>query len=296
MKALVLSAGGAFGAYQIGVWRALEENGWRPDLIVGASIGAVNGFAISRGASAGDLLRIWRDEPLAIQQRARDEGRRTPPRVSLAKHTDLFTSWIGQVFAQWSGSKSHHDLLVTMTAWPSCALREVRDREVECAHLVASCAVPTVMPPARIDGRIYIDGGTFCPLPLRAALRAGATEVVAVDVLAASPCKTIRWARVVGTSLRNFVRREETEPSREELAGVRVQRVQPSRRLGNLDACFAWDPRQIETLAEAGYQAAKASLGGPLERTQPLARAMPLPAQQDCRAGSHYRESGAAIP
>jgi hypothetical protein len=100
----------------------------------------------------------------------------------------------------------------------------------------------------------------------------------------------------VGTSLRNFVRREWTEPRREELAGVRLQRVQPSRRLGNLDACFAWDPRQIEMLAEAGYQAAKATLGGPLERTQPLARAMPLPAQQECRAGGHYRESGAAMP
>jgi NTE family protein len=261
MKALVLSAGGSFGAYQIGAWSALEEHGWTPDLVVGASIGAVNGFAISRGASASDLLRLWRDEPLAVQRRARAEGQRTPPRVSLAKHTDLFRSWIEQVFGGWSGSPRRHDLLVTMTQWPNCALREVRDTEVGCAHLLASCSVPTIMPSVRIDGRVYIDGGTFCPLPLRAALRAGATEVVAVDVLAASPCKTIRWARIVGTSLRNLVRRELTEPSREELARVRLCRVQPSRRLGNLEACFAWDPHRIDALFEAGYRAARASLG-----------------------------------
>ncbi len=285
MKALVLSAGGSFGAYQIGAWRALEESGWRPDLIVGASIGAVNGFAISRGASASDLLRLWRDEPLAVQQRARAEGRRTPSRVSLARHTDLFRSWIEQVFERWTGSPRSHDLLVTMTAWPSCALREVRDQEVECAHLIASCAVPTVMPPARINGQVYIDGGTFCPLPLRAALRAGATEIVAVDVLAASPCKTIRWARVVGTSLRNFLRREATEPSPEDLARVQLQRVQPGKRLGNLDACFAWDPNQIDALSEAGYRAAKAQLVGSLQWRPRAARAYPLPAQRAFPAG-----------
>ncbi len=262
MKALVLSAGGSFGAYQIGAWRALEESGWQPDLIVGASIGAVNGFAISRGASAGDLLRMWRDEPLAVQEQARAEGRRAPSRVSLAKHTALFQSWIERVFDRWAGRARRQDLLVTMTAWPSCALREVRDLEVGCDHLIASCTVPTVMPLVRINGTVYIDGGTFCPLPLRAAVRAGATEIVAVDVLAASPCKVIRWARVVGTSVRNFVRGEATEPSREELARVRLRRVQPACRLGTLKDCFAWDPRQIDALAAAGYRAAEASLGG----------------------------------
>jgi NTE family protein len=296
MKALVLSAGGSFGAYQIGAWSALEESGWTPDLVVGASIGAVNGFAISRGASASDLLRLWRDEPLAVQRRARAEGRRTPPRVSLAKHTDLFRSWIEQVYAQWMAGPRRSGLLITMTQWPSCAIHEVWDSDVGCAHLTASCSVPTVMPPVRIDGRVYIDGGAFCPLPLRAALRAGATEIVAVDVLAASPCKTIRWARVAGTSLRNLVRRERTEPSREELARARLCRVQPSRRLGNLDACFAWDPRQIDALAEAGYRAAKARLDGGFRARQPVgAKPAPLAAQQafssvgDADSGSAMR-------
>ena len=46
MNALVLSAGGMFGAYQVGAWKVLADV-FQPDLIVGASIGAVNGWAIA---------------------------------------------------------------------------------------------------------------------------------------------------------------------------------------------------------------------------------------------------------
>ena len=46
MTALVLSAGGMYGAYQAGAWRVLAER-FQPDLIVGASIGAVNGARAS---------------------------------------------------------------------------------------------------------------------------------------------------------------------------------------------------------------------------------------------------------
>ena len=39
-KALVLAGGGARGSYQVGVWRALTELGWKPDLITGTSVGS----------------------------------------------------------------------------------------------------------------------------------------------------------------------------------------------------------------------------------------------------------------
>ena len=42
-KALVLSGGGGRGAYHIGVLRFLHEHEWFPDVVVGTSIGAVNG-------------------------------------------------------------------------------------------------------------------------------------------------------------------------------------------------------------------------------------------------------------
>src|SRR5271154_6890559 len=58
MKALVLSGGGMFGAYQAGAWKILADV-FQPDLIVGASIGALNGWAIAGGCEPDELIRRW---------------------------------------------------------------------------------------------------------------------------------------------------------------------------------------------------------------------------------------------
>jgi len=58
MNALVLSAGGMFGAYQVGAWKVLADV-FQPDLIVGASIGAVNGWAIAAGCPPDELIERW---------------------------------------------------------------------------------------------------------------------------------------------------------------------------------------------------------------------------------------------
>lgn len=48
-RALVLAGGGAKGSYQIGVWRALQELDWTPDIITGASVGTLNGCLFTMG-------------------------------------------------------------------------------------------------------------------------------------------------------------------------------------------------------------------------------------------------------
>ncbi|HDQ73033.1 MAG TPA: hypothetical protein ENN19_13210, partial [Chloroflexi bacterium] len=60
MRALVLSGGGGRGAYHVGVLRFLEEHEWTPDVVVGTSIGAVNGAAIASGHTAYSLWSLWR--------------------------------------------------------------------------------------------------------------------------------------------------------------------------------------------------------------------------------------------
>lgn len=56
----MLSGGGGRGAYHVGVLRFLEEHEWSPDIIVGTSIGAVNGAAIASGHTAHSLWSLWR--------------------------------------------------------------------------------------------------------------------------------------------------------------------------------------------------------------------------------------------
>src|ERR1700758_2284088 len=65
LTAFVLSGGASLGALQVGMLEALYEAGITPDLLVGASVGALNaGFVASRPQSpqtARDLGRVWRD-------------------------------------------------------------------------------------------------------------------------------------------------------------------------------------------------------------------------------------------
>ncbi|MGD8625529.1 MAG: patatin-like phospholipase family protein [Anaerolineae bacterium] len=65
-RALVLSGGGGRGAYQAGVCRVLEEKGWRPDMVVGNSIGATNGAILLAPAAGGSgaqrLEQLWREK------------------------------------------------------------------------------------------------------------------------------------------------------------------------------------------------------------------------------------------
>ncbi|HNJ12633.1 MAG TPA: patatin-like phospholipase family protein, partial [Anaerolineales bacterium] len=70
VRALVLSGGGGRGAFHAGVYKYLMESGkpkvdsahsaqWDPQVIVGTSIGAVNGAAIAQGMPADELVRVW---------------------------------------------------------------------------------------------------------------------------------------------------------------------------------------------------------------------------------------------
>lgn len=57
-KAVVLSGGGAKGGYQIGVWKVLRQMGFTPDIVVGTSVGALNG-ALMALDNFDAALDIW---------------------------------------------------------------------------------------------------------------------------------------------------------------------------------------------------------------------------------------------
>ena len=77
-QALVLAGGGAKGSYQVGVWQALQEIGWTPDIITGASVGALNGclFTMGKSKEAEDL---WRGLEIhdVLEVHRKPEARRT---------------------------------------------------------------------------------------------------------------------------------------------------------------------------------------------------------------------------
>ena len=255
MKALVLSGGAGFCAYQVGAWQALQEAGWEPDIVVGASVGAVNAYLISRNVSLSDLREIWLDLPAVVSKQA--GGRRLP----IWGEANLFRNWVSAVARNYGSRAIVKDLRITLTHLPSCAIRVARGGEITEKHLLASCSLFGVLPPAFVNDGYYMDGGTFCRLPLRQALLPEVTEIVAVDVLAVPSSMVVRRLVRGAAGTRNFLRRERPEPSDEELSGVRLLRVGHARPLGTTRQCFEWDPQRWESLLETGYRDTKSQMG-----------------------------------
>jgi NTE family protein len=230
MTALVLSAGGLWAAWEVGAWSVLRER-FRPDLIVGASAGAWNGWAIAGGCTPQDLARMWLDpatggimrfglhatgflqgEPL--RAKARELFHRFSPRVPFA-------------------------LTTVELPWLKC--RIVRDRDITWQHLAACCAIPAAFPPVEIGGRRYVDGGLRAGLPLWAAEELGATRAVALNVLNTPGFRLLQhmmWRKTAGASLQ-------------------VVRIEPSRRLGSLRDAVRWSPGNIQRWITQGEQDAK---------------------------------------
>jgi len=208
-----------FGAWQAGAWTALAPR-FSPDLIVGASVGSLNGYAIASGADPHALSLLWRRDSRLGRLCAdlRDLVRRFRPRM---------------------------DFAVVATELLRLKARIFRNQEVDWRHLAASCAIPLVVAPVRIDGRLYADGGLLNPLPVWAALELGATEIVALHALPKIPC---RWLEPPARLFRRFFGVNPPLPS-----GVSCSTVFPSAPLGSLRDALVWKRPNVERWLEQGF-------------------------------------------
>src|SRR5581483_391650 len=148
--ALVLSAGGMFGAYQAGAWKALAPV-FTPDLVVGTSAGSLNGWAIAGGCPPQDLIDIWLDPRMEKMMRVRWrwsswQGLWDPEPLETAAR-ELFERYHPRI-----------PYVLTVTHVPWMRARMVRGEQVTWRHLAASCAVPSGFPPVNIEGKRYVDG------------------------------------------------------------------------------------------------------------------------------------------
>jgi NTE family protein len=249
MKALVLSGGGGFGAYQVGAWRALSEANWQPDIVLGTSIGAVNAFLVSRGFSAEELRHAWLELPARFGP-TNGASRLFP----YSREIPRFRAWTTEIVRQFAARPLSCRLQVCMAELWSGAMRIVEDGAVGERHLLAACALPPLMPPVRIAGRLYLDGGTLYPVPLKEAVATGADEVIAVDLFLGAPCNAPRVLRLTTLWIRNLLRRETHHPAPEDLARVRLRFLGHPASLGTIRECFEWDPRRVERLIDMGYR------------------------------------------
>lgn len=172
--ALVLGSGGPRGFAHIGVLKALEEAGVKPDLIVGSSVGAMVGALYASGMNAGELERLAYD----INVMEFFEVRMVTG--SLATGAALQSYMNARV-----KDRPMEALGIPFVATAT----RVRDRELVLFNrgdtglaVRASSANPGQFEPVPIGAESYIDGDEVSPVPIRAARRLGARLVIAVNV------------------------------------------------------------------------------------------------------------------
>ena len=231
-----------FGAYQAGAWKALSAV-YRPDLIVGASIGAVNGWAIAGGCDPDELIRRWLNLECAARYRWK------LPRLDWGGILDSAPLQCAiQEICQSFQPKI--DLAVILTDLLKLRPQIFRGGEVTWRHLAATTAVVGLFDQIRISGRVYSDGGLLSAAPVWAAAELGAANVVVIDALPATPglvAKTFVGTMRLLSSFRAVV------PSQ-----LRIARVAPPALLGApLDAIY-WNRPNAQNWIQAGEQDADA--------------------------------------
>ncbi len=242
MTALVLSAGGMYGAYQAGAWKAVADV-FQPDLIVGASIGALNGWAIAGGCDPDDLIARWMNLDAAAHYRWKFP--RTP--LQGVFDTTALQAVLRDVYESFQ-PRTHFAMVVTDLK----KLRPVvlRGNQMSWQHLVATTAIVGLFDQVRLGGRIYSDGGLLSAVPLWAAAEMGATRALVIDVLPAPP----------GTVARVFVgAMRMLSPFRAQVPpGIEVVRLAPPALLGRPLEAIYWTRANAQAWIRAGHDQALA--------------------------------------
>jgi NTE family protein len=189
--AFVLSGGASLGAIQVGMLRALVDHGVHPDVIVGTSVGAVNGaFLASReftSETVGELAELWRGvhrgnvfplEPFTGLLGFLGARQNLVPASALRRLVSRHTSY------------EHLEDLPTPLHVVACDVMSGEEVRIADGPLVdavlASAAIPGVLPPVEWRGRLLVDGGVLNNTPITHALELGAREIYVLST--GGPC------------------------------------------------------------------------------------------------------------
>jgi len=183
--AYVLGGGGSRGAVQLGMLQALAQTDLRPDLVVGTSVGSLNGaiLASDPDGAADTLTEIWR----------RIDRQQVFPGGFLMRTIAATTAKRPFVFDPTPLSDLLHEYLpvsrIEDLELPFTAVATDLDTGVAVdldsgdlrTALLASSAVPVAFPWVERDGRRLVDGGLVANIPIRQAVARGARSVVVLD-------------------------------------------------------------------------------------------------------------------
>ena len=227
---IALGGGGILGAAHVGVLQVLYERGIRPTIVAGTSAGSLVGAAYAAGL-----------DPYALELHALQADWGTVGDLARTPGLGLLnTSGLRRTIDAIGGDLPIEDLPIRYCAVATDVLTGapvfLADGSLADA-LCASIAVPGIFRPARINGRILVDGALVANLPIEAAFHMGAEHVIAVRLV---PEVDAIPQRYTSTHVHEFEIRSD------------VTLIHPKT-----DNASMWIPRDVDDLIEAGREAAE---------------------------------------
>jgi len=175
-RVLVLSGGGSRGALDVGFAQALWGAGASFDLIIGSSVGALNGAFLASGGTPDELAEVWR--PLRFRDLFRMNWRELFARGMGARSIYRLGRRLGLLLAKLPARFEQLAIPFVAVATDLATGTPVAfDQGDLLPALLASAAIPGMWPPVRHEGRLLVDGSLSAHLPLAEAVRRGATEI-----------------------------------------------------------------------------------------------------------------------
>jgi NTE family protein len=201
--AFVLGGGGVLGAHEVGMLRALAESSIEPDIILGTSVGAINGafFAAQPNANGVDrLTRLWTDSNLS-EVSAGLLLRRITTLARTGTHLQSIEEARGRLAAALPVQRVEQLEIPFQCVAASIerAAEHWFDHGPLADVVLASCAVPGILPPVKIGDEHFIDGGIVNSIPVARAVALGAKTIYVLQVgRLEKPLRPPRWPWEVG--------------------------------------------------------------------------------------------------
>jgi NTE family protein len=184
--AFVLGGGGALGAAEVGMLQALLERRIRPDLIVGTSVGAINGALVAADpvpGAVGRLRAVW--EELASRRIfAGSVLGRMSTLVRTGTHLHA-PEPLRDLLEAHLPVRTFAELRIPFQCVAASIERAAEHWFTDGAlvdAVLASCAVPGLLPPVELEGEHYLDGGLVHSIPVGRAVALGAGTIYVLHV------------------------------------------------------------------------------------------------------------------
>lgn len=205
---LVLSGGGAKGAYEIGVCLALKKLHKKVDIVTGTSIGAINGMFVTQKDLRG-ALKLWKnisfktiydeeefpakeDEKLSKIYMQYAKGFINEGGLDIYKMKEIFDKYFKP--HKFFSSDINYGLVTYNFSKNKPVLKTKKDLTKDNIkdYILASASCYPAFKPYLIADEMYIDGGYYDNLPINLAIDMGATEIIAVDLRAIGFKKNVK--------------------------------------------------------------------------------------------------------